>query len=255
MVGHILWIGASGLRAASLWADAVAHNLANVNTPGFRRRRLELREEEASFLGRVARVAAGVTRGVAAASTLLDGRPGVLEPTGDPLHLAIEGEGWFRVRAADGRTYLTRDGGFTLDGMRRLVTPTGALLLDEAGRPVALPEWAESLQVHPDGRVEAFAAGRSEIVARIALAQVPNPSGLADVGDGLYAETPASGPARAAFPGTEGAGLLRSGVRERANVDLAAELTDLILAQRMFQLSPRVIQTGDELWALVNRLR
>lgn len=249
---HSLWIGASGLRSASLWMETLADNVANVNTHGFRRRAVDLATAGADAAGPAL---PGAEAGVRVAATRLDPRPGMLEPTGDPLHLAIEGEGFFRVRRADGAVLLTRDGSFRLDGDGRVVTAAGALLLDSAGRPVVIPDWAEEVAVGPDGTVRARGNGREEAVAALGLAVVPNPTGLLSAGDNLYAESEASGAARVVAPGTEGTGTIRSGVVERANADLAGEMVELILAQRLFQLSARVIQGGDEMLALANRLR
>lgn len=254
-----LWIGATGLRAGALWVDTVSDNIANVNTTGFRRRRLELAatgaqpSEPAATSLLQARTRGGA--GVVAAGATLDGRQGMLEATGQPLDLALEGPGWFAVRDGNGALLLTRAGSFRLDASLRLVTPQGNLVVDVNGRPITVPDWAEAVEVAADGTVEARAGDRRETVAVLGVAVVPNPDGLLATGDGLFAPTAASGDARLVAPGQEGTGAVRAGVVERSNVDLAAEMVDLILAQRMFQLNARVVQSSDEMMALVNRLR
>ncbi|HEX6990134.1 MAG TPA: flagellar hook-basal body protein [Bacillota bacterium] len=253
-----LWIGAAGMFAGSTALDIVGHNLANVNTPGFRAGRPSFRDELSTRILRPALADADglpqVGTGVNLAAVLPDPRQGALQTTGDPHHLAVEGSGYFRVRTPDGRIVYTRDGTFTADAERRIVHGDGNLLLDDDDDPVELPPWTESFTVAPDGTVTAEGDGNRQEVAAIGVALFANPAGLASLGDNLFAATPASGAEDVVKPGEDGAGILRQGVIESSNVDVAAEMVAMILAQRSFQLNARVVQTSDEMMALANQL-
>lgn len=255
---YSLWIGAAGMRAGSLAVDVVGHNLANVNTPGFRAGRPSFRDEVSQRLLRPALPGVDgppqVGTGVNVVAVLPDPRQGALQTTGDPYHLAIEGSGFFRLRAPDGRIVYTRDGTFTTDAEGRLVHADGSLLLDDDNDPIELPRWAETFTVDPDGIVTVEGDGRRRVIATIGLAMFPNPSGLEALGNNLFAATPASGAEDVVEPGDDGAGVLRQGAYEMSNVDVAAEMVAMILAQRTFQLSARVVQTTDDMMALANQL-
>jgi len=244
--------------AGSTALDIVSHNLANVNTPGFRAGRPSFRDEISMRLLRPALAGVDglpqVGTGVNLAAVLPDPRPGSLQATGDPYHLAIEGGGWFRLRTPEGGIVYTRDGTFTADADRRLVHGDGNLLIDEDGDPIALPNWAEEFTIAPDGTVTAQGCDRRQRIAVLGLAVFANPTGLEALGDNLFAATPASGGAVVVDPGTGGAGTLRQGAIEASNVDVAAEMVAMILAQRSFQLNARVVQTSDEMMALANQL-
>jgi flagellar basal-body rod protein FlgG len=227
-----LQIAASGLAAQESRLDAVASDIANVNTVGYQRSRIAFTE----LLGG----SGGVRASDAGATTA----QGALEPSDDPLSVAIDGPGYLQVRTADGRLALTRDGQLRLDGSRSLVVSGGA----KVDPPITVPAGvtAEDISVSDDGTVRA--AGRT--LGKLTLVDVPAPAGLASLSDGLLAPTAASGPATAST-----APSFQQGFLEQSNVDLASALTQLLDAQRDFQMASRVIHTQDQLLEIANGIR
>ncbi|MEW5762018.1 MAG: flagellar hook-basal body complex protein [Bacillota bacterium] len=252
----LLGIGRTALCAQQVRLDVAAHNIANVNTTAFKAGRPCFAD---LVYGRLApdvvplAPAAGeaqVGTGAAVAATLRDPAQGALLATGRALDLAIEGEGFFGVTTPGGETLYTRDGTFYLDAAGRLVNAAGYPVLPE----VAVAEGGE-VTVAPDGAVTVVNPdGSMEEAGRLALFTFANPDGLEARGGNLFAATGASGEAREAAPGENGAGSIQSGRLEAANVDLAAEMTGLILAQRAYQAAARTIQAADEMWGEANDL-
>lgn len=253
-----LWIGASGMTAGQRQLDVSAHNLANVNTIAFRRQRAIFRDDQSPWLQRPAwPTAAGLPEsgtGVRHAATLTDHHVGAIEPSDRPSDLALTGPGFFVVETPDGERLYTRNGAFMVDAEGRLVNDQGHFLLDDDGDPIDLPRGA-TLRVQQDGSVWAeFADGNRRRIADLAVATFINPAGLMPRGGSAFAATAASGPADLGRPGRAGRGLVRQGYLERSNVDLAAEMVTMLLAQRAFSFNARVVQTSDEMFALANHL-
>lgn len=260
-----LWIGATGLSAGQLKVDTHSHNIANVNTNGFKARQPLFQEalhrqtvrpnrqtdqlpgaEEMVIIG-------GGTR---AAGFSVSQRQGNLEVTGEPWHLALPGPGFFAVSfpGAPDHQAFTRHGAFQPDRNGRIVDAKGRFLLDAAGNPLRIPTDVVEVTVQSDGTV----TGRDDRdrpvdIGRLQVALFTNPGGLEHLGDGVYGLTAASGPPRWVRPGREGVSL-QAGALESANVDLAAEMVGLITAQRTLQFSARVVQTSDDMMGIVNRL-
>jgi flagellar basal-body rod protein FlgG len=221
---------ATGLAAQQTRLEALANDVANVNTPGYRSQRVAFQELE-NGSGTSARVAG---RSQAAAP---------LVPTGEPLDVAVEGPGYFRVRRADGSIALTRDGGLRIDGQGSLVLAGGERLEP----PVKLPAGASATDVTiaADGTV----AVKGAKVGRIEVFDVPAPDGLLALGGGLFAATAASGgaaPARSP---------VRQGMREGSNVDVATAMVGMIEAQRGFELASRAVRMQDQLLEIANQIR
>jgi flagellar basal-body rod protein FlgG len=227
-----LQIAASGLIAQEWHLDAVANDIANVNTVGYRQSRAAFSE------------VLGTSGGVRASSLGTSSEPGALAASDNPLAVALDGPGYIQVRTADGTTALTRDGDLHIDGARKLAVASGATI----DPPVAVPDDvdAQSVSIAPDGTVTA--AGRK--LGQMTLVTVPAPDALEVRSDGLLATTAASG---AAKPG--GAVSVRQGVIEQSNVDLATALTDMMEAQRNFQLASKALHTQDQLLEIVNGIR
>jgi flagellar basal-body rod protein FlgG len=221
--------------------DAVANDVANVSTAGYKGTKIAFRD----LAYREVPTGQGVRAGAGAA--VMDAgrthRPGSIETTGQPLDIAIEGDGYLEVVRPDGRVGLTRQGALRLDSEGRLVTVTGDVLRP----PIRLPRGVElsSVSIAPDGRVTA--AGR--LVGRIRLVDVPAPDGLVPIGDSVFVPTAASGPVRAAT------GTIRQGALERSNVDMADAMVDLMEAQRAYALASRAIQTQDRLMEIANGVK
>lgn len=259
MIGA-LWRGASGMLAQQLAVDSLANDVANVNTTGYKQGRVEFTEliyrpvEEMGMpVNRIPEAATppALGAGVRVAALEKDFSQGSLIHTGDPLNLAVQGEGFFAVYSLGGEWFLTRDGNFHRDADGFLVNAQGFYL----DVPFFLPPEAENVSVAPDGTVAAVIDGTSQVLGNIDLYIVPNPDGLERAGDNLFRETAASGQAAAGRPGTQGLGTVRSGYLEAANVDLATALTRMIMAQRAYEVNARSVRLADDMWGLANSLR
>jgi flagellar basal-body rod protein FlgG len=233
-----LHLAASGLRAQQALLDAVANDLANASTTGYKKARVAFQEL-------VTRDAAGAS--ASGVRTLDAGRSwsqgALLEGTG-PLSLALEGPGFFQVRRADGSLALTRDGSLRLDGRRQVVTSSG----DRLEPPLTIPQEvvAADISVARNGTVRA--AGRE--IGKVVVVDVPATSGLRPLGGGLLQPTSASGaPAPAA--GTA----VVQGYLESSNVDVASSMVAMVEAQRGFELASRAIRTHDQLLDIANGIR
>jgi flagellar basal-body rod protein FlgG len=240
-----LYTAAAGMAAQQRRLDAVAGDIANVSTTGYKRLRVAFRDLLYQPVGRGG--ADGVATGAGAAATVIGrgGAQGALQRTGRQLDVARSGPGWIRVRGEDGRPLLTRNGalGLTPDG--RLRTASGHLLEP----PLSLPRGTapEDVKIAADGTVSAD--GRR--LGRIELVAVPNPDGLAAAGDGMLLPTGASGPLSPAPATTR----LEQGVLEGSNVDLGDAMVDMMGAQRAFQLASKAIQTQDEVLGVANGVK
>lgn len=239
-----LYAAAAGMQAQQRRIDALANDVANVNTTGYKSLRVGFRDLLYQGTGRGA--APGTVTGSGAAAELIGRKDaqGSLLRTERPLDIALAGPGYIRVRTRDGATALTRDGslGVTRDG--RLRTATGELLQP----PLRLPRGVDAgeVRIAADGTVSA----RGRRLGRIEVVDVRNPDGLRSLGNSLFAETAASGPARAA-----GGTRIEQGALEASNVDLADAMVQMTEAQRGFQLASRAIQMQDEILAVANGIK
>jgi flagellar basal-body rod protein FlgG len=227
-----LQIAASGLIAQEWRLDAVANDIANVNTVGYRQSRSAFSE------------VLGTSGGVVASTLGASSAPGALAQSDNPLSVALDGPGYIQVRTSDGKPALTRDGNLHLDGARRLAVSAGATI----DPPVAVPAHVSANEVSIAGDGTVTAHGRK--LGRIALVDVPAPDALEVRSDGLLATTAASGAAKASTTAS-----LRQGMVEQSNVDLATALTDMMEAQRGFQLASKALHTQDQLLEIVNGIR
>lgn len=232
-------VSRAGMLRQGRQLDVLAHNIANVNTPGFKTFRALLERDA------VASPEPG------APMPPLDGevpttvlfRQGPIRETGVPTDLAIEGEGFFTVQRPDGTQAYTRGGAFRRDAQGRLVDMTGNVLPG-----VTLPDGAVGLRVVAGGQMLAVLVdGRTQAAGQIQLARFMNPQGLLAVGEGLFTATAASGPPQSAPPGQGGVGVVRAGALEAANVDLVDELSGVLAAQRLYQINTVSFRTADEM--------
>jgi flagellar basal-body rod protein FlgG len=231
-----LHAAASGLNAQQSRMDAIANDIANVNTAGYRKQRVVFRD---LVYGPDA-----IGSGAAADMVGRSWQPGAIVPSDNPLSLAIQGPGFFQVKLADGRTALTRAGDFQVDAQGRLGTSTGELVEP----PVTIPKGTDPSQVSvaADGTVSA----QGKKLGQIAVVDVPARAGLYALGSGLYLPTTASGATAQVKTST-----VEQGVRESSNVDIAEAMTELIDAQRAFDLASKVVHTQDELLDIANQIR
>lgn len=254
---------ASGMHAQQARIDSIANNLANVNTAGFKKSRMEFQDllyenlqpaaaERADGTAPPTRVEVG--HGVRIVATSRVQTEGSVNVTGGELDMFIQGDGFFQLAMPDGNIGYTRDGSFKLDADRNVVTSSG-YMMEPA---ITVPEDAVSIGISSDGRVEVVLAGdsgTSQQIGQIQIARFNNPSGMAQQGDNVLFATPNSGEALPGNPGDEGYGSLRQGALEMSNVDVATELVDMITAQRAYELNSRTIQTADDILSTVNQLR
>jgi flagellar basal-body rod protein FlgG len=225
--------------------DAVANDLANANTTGYKHQRVGFRDLVYDEVGRSSAQGVRTGSGAAAVDAGRAFAQGVLQRTQRPLDVAIQGEGFLRVRLPDGREALTRDGGLQVDGSGRLVTSTGSILLPEITVPDGTPE--DSISIGPDGTV--LIGGRS--AGRLDLVTVRSPQGLLSAGDNAFVTSPTSGPVTAAPRAT----FLSQGALEASNTDMAEAMVSMIEAQRAFQLASKAITMADEMMGIANGVK
>lgn len=245
---------ATGMEGQQSKIDVVANNPANVNTVGFKKSRANFADllyetviPPGSTAAEGRQIPAGIQIGHG--SRLVDTQkslaPGNLSQTGNPLDLAIEGDGFFQVSLPDGRFGFTRAGAFRTDSQGRMVTPDGNLLEPS----IVVPSDASQVTIGRDGTVSVLLAGQtaSTQVGKLQLSLFANPAGLQALGNNVYVETAASGPPRSGSPATEGFGALSQGFLELSNVKVVEEMIELIVAQRAYESNSRVIKAADEM--------
>ena len=238
-------IAAAGMAAQQQRLDAVSNDLANANTNGYKHQRVGFRDLVYDQTGRSS--AAGVRTGSGAAAVDA-GRAfaqGALQRTDRPLDVAIQGDGFLRIRLADGREALTRDGDLHIDGERRLVTASGAVVQPAMTVPEGVAD--QDVSIDADGTV--LAARRR--IGRLDVLTVRSLQGLAAAGDNAFVTTAASGNAVAA-PATT---TLSQGALEGSNTDMAQAMVDMIDAQRTYQLTSKAIQTADQMMEIANGVK
>ena len=258
---------ATGLRALSTRIDVVANNLANAETTAFKRSRVNFEDlfyhqlkqpGSTNSSGDPAPAGIFVGLGTKISNTQLDLEQGGLEDTRRPLDVAIEGDGFFRVKVldsiGDGFAY-TRNGSFFVNNRGELVIGAGDGYKVEP--PIRLPQDAREISIGESGIIEYKTSGRTDNQngGQLELAQFINPQGLKLLGGGLYAETEASGKPILSDPGENGAGLTRQGFLEGSNVDPVKELVALIKTQRAFELNSQSIQSADQALQTIGNLR
>ncbi|MGH2947432.1 MAG: flagellar hook-basal body protein [Solirubrobacteraceae bacterium] len=236
---------AAGMAAQQQRLDAVANDLANANTTGYKHQRVGFRDLVYDQTGRSSAEGVRTGAGTAAVDAGRAFGQGALQSTERPLDVAIQGEGFLRVRLADGREGLTRDGGLHIDGSRRLVTNTGAVVQPAITIPDGVAE--DEISIARDGTV--LAGDRR--LGRLDLVTVRSMQGLLSAGDNAFVTTPASGPAVAAPRATT----LSQGALEASNTDVAGSMVAMIESQRAFQLASRAISTADEMMGIANQVR
>jgi flagellar basal-body rod protein FlgG len=254
---------ASGMKAQQLNIDTIAHNLANVNTAGYKKSHAEFQDllYEAVVPGGARRGSgnAAVTRievghGVKLVSTNKNFTQGSITQTGNPLDLMIEGDGFFQVRLPDDTIGYTRDGSLKMDADRNIVTATG-YRLEPA---VTVPLDATEISIARDGTISVLIQGDNSAAHKrthIELARFPNSAGLAARGGNVFLESPASGVPILGFSGEEGIGEIASGFLEMSNVETVEELVNMISAQRAYELNSKTISVADDMLQTVNQLK
>lgn len=243
---------ATGLKAQQTNLDIIANNLANVNTTSFKKTRAEFRD--LSYISSKSEnedIQIGI--GVELASTKKLFFQGSLVQTSNSLDIAIEGNGFFKIRDYDGSIKYSRDGSLKIDAEGRLTTSNGRILEPE----LVIPPNSKDITISENGVVSVVLNGDSKPteIGRIELVVFTNPSGLKSVGSNLYEATVSSGEEINTFPSENGAGILKQGFLEASNVDIVDEMVRMLSAQRAFEINSKAMETADEMLKIVNGLR
>lgn len=256
-----LAIAATGMGAQQLNVEVIANNIANINTTAYKRARAEFTDllyQAERAAGAPARggenivpEGAQVGLGVRAAAIRKLHMQGALTHTDNRLDLALNGHGWFQIMGPDNEILYTRAGAFNKNADGQLVTIDGYLVQPE----ITVPENTSDIIVSPTGNVFAKIDGEDELqeLGQLTLANFANEVGLEPLGGNLYRETPASGPPVLGEPGDDGFATVRQGYLENSNVDPVKEITELISAQRSYEMNSKVIQAADEMLGTIAR--
>ncbi|MCA3554236.1 flagellar basal-body rod protein FlgG [Aestuariivirga sp.] len=256
-----LSIAATGMSAQQLNVEVIANNIANINTTGYKRTRAEFTD----LLYQVERVqgipaqtgdsvvpeGAQLGLGTRLSAIRLLNIQGPLSETGNQLDLAINGPGWFQVASPNGETLYTRAGAFNISATGQIVTGDG-YPLEPA---LTLPAGTTGVEFNQTGEVFARIEGQADMVpvGQITLANFTNPAGLNALGGNLFQPTDASGPAVTGLPGNPSFGKVQQGYLENSNVDPVKEITELISAQRAYEMNSKVIQAADDMAGVVSK--
>ena len=253
------YISASSMEAHQVHVDVIANNLANANTTGFKKSKVEFEDLMYSEMNFAQRALANpdirnpMGMGAAAASIEKIFSQGEAKGTDRDLDLAIQGKGFFEVLLPDGEYAYTRTGHLQVNKDGMLVNADGFQL----SPAIEIPVDSQGVVFSADGKVLVRVSDRDQPVeiGRLELAGFTNPGGLTPMGDNLYRSSEDSGSAHYAEPGEEGFGVVAQGFLEGSNVNLIEELTTLMLAQRGYEMNAKVVQAADEMLGIINNLR
>ena len=253
---------ASGMSAQQMNVDIISNNLANVNTTGFKRAKIEFQDilyqklraaGAESAAGSSVPISLEVGYGTRPVTTQRNFSMGTLQMTSNPLDLAIEGNGFFQVLLPDGTYAYSRDGSLKLSADGQLVTSDGFYL--QPG--ITIPSDATDIHVSPDGLVSVLIPGDSEPqeIGQIELAKFVNAAGLEAIGHNLFTLSASSGDPILGNPGLEGFGRINQGYLEMSNVEIVDEMVNMIVAQRAYEINSKAIQTSEEMTQVANNLK
>ncbi len=258
---RVLSIAATGMSAQQTNVEVIANNIANANTTGFKRSRAEFTDllyqiEKNSSVpaandSNLIPEGAQLGLGVRLSSIRSINIQGSLNNTGNQFDLAINGQGWLQVKGAGGQTIYTRAGSLNTDANGQLVTANG-LPIEPS---ITIPAQTTAVTVNKNGQVFATVANSTaqQSIGQLTLANFANPAGLKALGDNMFQQTDASGPATVGNPGDTSFGVIEQGYLEQSNVDPVQEITDLISAQRVYELNSKVIQAADDMSSVITK--
>ena len=250
-----LHTAATGMMAQELNVQVISNNIANLRTTGYKKQRAEFQDllyenvrrvgTQSSDQGNVLPVGVEIGSGVKTVGTPRVMSQGSMLPTSKDLDVAIRGEGFFKILMPDGRFGYTRDGSFEMDNQGRIVTAQGYLVQPA----ITVPQNSTGLTINAQGQVAVTPAGTTTptVLGQLETSLFINKTGLSSIGDNLFIETPASGTPQNATPGTAGYGDLLQGNLEQANVEVVSEISDLIAAQRAYEMNAKVISAADQM--------
>lgn len=254
-----LYVAKTGLEAEQTRMDVIANNLANVNTSGFKGSRAVFQDLLYQNLTQPGAQSSQSTQypsglqlgtGVRPVATERLMTQGNLTQTGNSLDVAINGQGFFQVLKPDGTIAYTRDGTFQLNNQGQVVTASGYLLQPT----ITVPASAQTLTIGNDGTVSVTLPGQAapQQVGALQLASFVNPTGLQSIGDNLYLQTGSSGAPNTGQPTLNGLGSVQQGYLESSNVNVVAELVDMISTQRAYEVNSKAVQASDQMLQYVN---
>lgn len=258
-----LKIAATGMSAQQMRVETISNNLANMNTTGYNARRAEFSDLHYQQMSRAGTVNASdgtvlptgvqLGLGVRPAAVTVHLAQGALSATGNDLDLAIEGNGYLEVELPSGQTAYTRDGSLKRSADGQVVTSDGYPVVPE----VTIPDDARSISINSNGEVYAYFddAAEGQLLGQFTLAGFTNAKGLEAMGSNLFLETEASGPPLVSDPGEDGLGTLRQGYLEDSSVDAVREVTELIEAQRGYEMNAKVISAVDQMMGATTQVR
>ena len=256
-----LAIAATGMAAQQLNTEVIANNVANINTTGFKRSRAEFvdllyqveRGGGVPIAGGAEVVPEGTRIGLGVRSAAVRNLhvQGALTQTGNSFDLALMGRGFFRVSGPEGETVYTRAGAFNKNASGQIVTTEGYVVQPA----ITMPAEAINVTVNENGQIYAQINGDAapRLLGQLSIATFVNEVGLTPLGGNLYRETAASGPATVGIAGVSGVGAIKQGFLEASNVDSVKEITELIAAQRAYEMNSKIIQATDEMLGTISK--
>jgi flagellar basal-body rod protein FlgG len=256
-----LSIATTGMEAQETRIQVIANNLANASTPGFKVSRARFqdlvyldRRQAGTLSSQVSQVPTGESVGLGARTAAVDKifTEGQLEQSGNPLDVAIEGDGFFQITLPDGSIAYTRDGSFRLDQNGRLVTLDGYPLLPN----INVPQGARNVTIGPDGTVSVQINNQTlpTQLGQVQVVRFLNAAGLQPVGQNLSLQTQASGPPQIGVGGQNGFGQIAQSFLEMPNASVVQEMVGLIEAQRAYEASSKAVQVADQMQSMANGL-
>jgi flagellar basal-body rod protein FlgG len=258
-----LSIAATGMLAQQMNVEVISNNIANMNTSGYKRQRAEFNDllyqdmrrvgSNSSEEGTIVPSGIQLGLGVKPAAVYRISEQGSIQMTDNPLDMAMNGKGLFMIELPNGETGYTRAGSFQLSPDGDLVTPDGYPV--QPG--ITIPVDAVGVTVNANGEVWVDLDGQvdPQLVGQIEVARFPNEAGLRALGDNLLVETRASGQANVGVPGQAGFGSVLQGAVEASNVDMVKEITNMVAAQRAYEMNSKVITASDEMMRNVSQMR
>ncbi len=252
----------TGMAAMDLQVQVIANNLANMTTTGFKSQRAEFQDllyehvqrigAQSSDQGNIFPVGIELGSGVKTVGTPRLMTQGSLSQTGNTLDVAIQGTGWFKIQMPDGTFSYTRDGSFQMDAQGRIVTAGGNVVQPT----ITIPANSAGLTINQQGQVSVTLPGSttSTLLGQFTVTTFINDAGLQAQGSNLFTSTPASGTPQDGIAGTNNAGTLLQGSLEQSNVQSVTEITNLIAAQRAYEMNSKVITAADEMLQTTSQL-
>ena len=257
-----LHTAATGMQAQELNVQVISNNIANMRTTGYKRQRAQFQDllyehvsrvgTQTSSAGNILPVGIDLGGGVKTVGTPRLMTQGTLSATGSSLDLAIRGDGFFKIQMPDGTYSYTRDGSFQMDAQGRIVTAQGNVVQPA----ITIPANSTGLTINSQGQVSVTPQGSTTptVLGQLQTTRFINQAGLLSIGDNLFQETPASGTAQDGLPNTDGSGDLQQGNLEQANVEAVSEISDLIAAQRAYEMNGKVITAADQMLSATSNL-